>query len=91
MKLQLRIVLIGACVMIFSFIPELIPAFFGDWLCEGSGEYVSGSFHYAKCDHVDYYHYPTWHWGYRHFVWLLLGLILVITNIVQTINYYDKN
>lgn len=93
MKIQIRIFIIGFCIIILSFIPELIPSFFGDWLCEGSGEFIKTEFggHYEKCNHASIgFHHPKWHWGYRHYIWMILGLTLAIINIVQVIIDSEK-
>ena len=86
-KLQLRIVLMFTIIIFFSFIPELNREFFGDWLCNGGSHYYdnAGHLHAAGCQHVNNDHGPTWHWGFRHWMWLLMGLTLSIYNIVLLI------
>jgi hypothetical protein len=63
-----------------SFLPEGNREFFGDWQCNG-GDY------YKKADFV---HGPTWHWGFRHWMWMLMGAALFIYNAVIMIIKLDK-
>lgn len=91
MKTQLRIVLIFAVIFFASFIPQNYPTFFGDWLCEGSGDIVKGTWYYQKCNHPNHgYHLPQWHWGFRHYVWMLLGLTMTIFNVIKIVEPNKK-
>ena len=83
-KNKLRILLMFTIIMAASFIPDHYHSFFGDWLCQGSGELIADTNHYQRCNYADcYYHNPTWHWGFRHYVWMILGLTFLIINIVE--------
>ncbi len=93
-KISSRIVLIFVCAMVFSVIPEYFPVF-GDWVCEGSGEkiYTNGSIYgnYEGCTFgEDYFHKPETHWGYRHWLFCMMGLSLFITQVVFLIGFIDK-
>jgi hypothetical protein len=91
MKTQLRIVLIFVVIFFASFIPDNYHEFFGDWLCQGSGNSVSGTFHYDKCNYPQpYYHLPEWHWGFRHYIWLLFGFTMTIFNVIKIVNDEEK-
>lgn len=87
MKTQLKLLVLFITILICTFLPDIIPSFFGDWLCEGSGEiFVKEQYggHWTKCDYANYgYHKPTWHWGYRHWLFLIFGIIMTIVNIVR--------
>jgi hypothetical protein len=81
---MLRIVFIFAIVMFLSFIPDSFHEFFGDWHCNGTEviRAANGDFmHYAGC-RENYEHGPTWHWGFRHWIWMLMGLSLFIYNAI---------
>jgi len=88
-----RIAAMFVIVIFTSFIPELSPDFFGDWLCQGRIKDAQGVF--SGCDHTmgsgDYStHNSTWHWGYRHYIWAFMGIVLFIYNAFLIINIIDK-
>jgi len=64
-----------------TFIPELIPDFFGDYQCS-----IIGVQH-AFCDKQYVTHY---HWGYRHWLYFFMCLSLFVIQIVSIINYINK-
>ncbi len=66
-----------------SFIPEFFPAFFGDWLCTGSG--ASNGNYYANCDNGPF-HLATTHWGYRHYLFFAMGVCLAIVQLAVILN-----
>lgn len=92
-KNKLKLLFMFATIMAASFIPENYHTLFGDWLCQGSGEYIVigewGGGHYAKCNQgmsnafSNSFHTPTWHWGFRHYIWVALGLTFLIINIYE--------
>lgn len=93
MKNKLRLVAIFAIVMLFSFIPETFPNFFGDWVCEGSKIIrVNDTSTLEGCRHMGLLsHNPTTHWGFRHWMWTLCGASLFIWNVIELFdNKYDK-
>jgi hypothetical protein len=86
MKLQFRVLIMFAVIFAASYIPDAYPSYFGDWLCSGSGELVEGEYHYERCNYAgNNYHNPSWHWGFRHWAWLFLGITMLVINIVQLI------
>lgn len=99
LKVSIRIVLLFTLTMALSFIPEYCHTLFGDWLCKGSGVVIGHEYLtpvYSLCNYsvgIYEYHDPTWHWGYRHWLWQLMGLSLAlvqIVNIIIIINTEDK-
>lgn len=94
-ELSLRIILIFVTAILASFIPDNFPSFFGDWHCvTGSGLYIyKGSTniegHFQYCSLYGS-HLPTWHFGYRHYLWCIMGIVLFIIQIVYLINKNDK-
>lgn len=77
-----------------TFVPESNHELFGDWKCKGSE---------AKWDKDDYWsikgcgynggmsHDPSWHWGTRHWIWLLAGVTFSIWTIAEVIIDAQKN
>ena len=87
LKVSFRIIAIFGIAFIMSFIPDLTPNTFGDWLCEGYGSYNDNVKHCM----VRGYHDAQYHWGYRHWVWFAMGLSLFIVQVVDIINLIDKD
>jgi hypothetical protein len=88
MSNKLKVILIFAIVILVSFIPEAFPDFFGDWKCQG-GSYVmkDGHYHSVGCLYGgNYQHNPTTHWGFRHWMWALCGVVLSIWNIIEMLD-----
>ena len=86
--ISIRIVLLFVTAMLFSFIPELIPKFFGDTICiDGTDTWNRMcSQGYKEVRHVK----GTIHWGYRHWLFLAMGIALFIVQVIDIINYADK-
>lgn len=77
-KLSLRIFLLFVIIILGSFIPETFHEFFGDWHCQGRENRVGCLYELAT-------HEPTWHYGFRHWVWCAMGAILFFINIFYLI------
>ena len=94
LKLMIDIVLIGLILMLVSFIPEHARDFFGDWKCQGSGTLIEGKYmiHYTGCNYSSAgFHDAAWHWGFRHWVWMVMGAALTITRVIGLVKKYDAN
>ena len=90
LKLVIDILLISVFIMIFSFVPENAREFFGDWQCQGSGEAIKDTYHYTGCNYGGGgYHDPEWHWGFRHYVWMLTGFAITIVRVIGLISKYE--
>lgn len=80
-QIQLNILIMGVCLIFLSFIPELFPSFFGDWHCQGTTKELTG------CDYSFYdnlrMHNPTTHFGYRHWIFIIMGISLIVVNSVR--------
>jgi hypothetical protein len=72
--------------MIFSFIPDQFPAFFGDEFCTGN---YDNTFKWCKYG-WHYTHGQTFHWGYRYFIWFSMGFYLFIVQCVKISNIVDE-
>jgi hypothetical protein len=86
-KISIRIIVIFTTAIIFSLISDQIHVWLGDWYCQGSGKLIiEGIYsHHTNCDNGNY-HEATWHWGYRHYLYFLMGFSLAIVQIVDIIN-----
>lgn len=91
-KISLRIIAIFIIAIIMSFIPDLYPKEFGDWICNGSiNNYTRNNIN--ECMYQSSAHNPQWHWGYRHLLWFIMGFLLFflqIRDIVITIRNDKK-
>ena len=86
-KIMGRIVLLFSIVILMSFIPESNREFFGDWQCNGGDYYKKEGCLYG----ADFVHGPTWHWGFRHWIWMFMGIALFIYNTVLIGITLNKN
>lgn len=90
-KISLRVIALFLVAILVSKIPDLYPNFFGDWKCEGrwfnEKRGLWGT--YEGCDMFQL-HNPTFHWGYQHYLFFLMGLSLTIIQIVDIVNIDKK-
>lgn len=93
-KISLRIIALFLVAILVSKIPELYPNFFGDWHCEGSeliwDDESHKHYHSEGCDMFQN-HNPSWHWGYQHYLFFLMGLSLTIVQIVDIVKIAQKD
>jgi hypothetical protein len=86
MKLKTKIVALFAFIFIASYVPENYPKAFGDWKCKGSGKEISEKdypkYIFENCNYFGFHH-AKWHWGFRHYVWIGLGLTLTAISFYQ--------
>jgi hypothetical protein len=85
-KIMGRIVLLFSIIMFMSFIPDSFPEFFGDWYCDGGNYYKQEGCLYGPAA----IHGPTVHWGFRHYIWVFMGITLFIYNAVIMVIKLDK-
>lgn len=97
--ISLRIILLFTTAMFVSFIPDYLHKFFGDWECIGSipwkyqpdDEHNYSHIIYKGCMYGGDHHLKTIHWGYRHWLFFAMGVILFIIQSIDIINYSDKD
>jgi hypothetical protein len=90
--ISLKVMLLFTIAIFSTFIGDYLHDFFGDWKCEGSGERLEGFFNrYDKCNYGDCgFHEPKWHWGYRHWLYLAMCIVLFFIQVIDIINYAEK-
>lgn len=90
-KLTIQIVMLFGIIILASFIPDNFHEFFGDWHCEGGyTDYVNGNYVNHGCQYTND-HEATWHYGFRHWIWAAMGVVLFIVNIVHILEEANKN
>lgn len=89
-QLSVRVVLLFTVAIFSTFIPDYFHSFFGDELCKGQYfDYASN--HSIGCLKGDWgLHDPTWHWGYRHWLYFFMCIILFIINVGSIIDVLQK-
>lgn len=96
MKTQLKLGLIFLTIFAISFLPQKFPYIF-DWKCNGSGERVYGEQkeyysddYFTGCNYTSDFHHSTWHWGFRHYILLAMGLTFTAINVFKIIDDAQK-
>jgi hypothetical protein len=84
---SINIIVLFFISILASFIPEYFSGFFGDYHCNGAAYEIAPNGLYIRhgCD-VSGLHNPTKHWGYRHYLWSLMGIVLFVAQVVRIIN-----
>lgn len=82
LKISIQIAAIFIVAIFLTFIPEMFREFFGDWYC--TGYHLDKSVNsIIKCDYSGSFHdVPTYHWGWRHWLWCFMSITLFITQII---------
>lgn len=87
--ISIRVIILFTIAIFSTFVPELYRPFFGDWFCEGAIR--DDTWHLIGCQYTDWgTHDSTWHWGYRHWLYLMMCLSLFIIQVVQIIKIVEK-
>ncbi len=83
-KVSISIIGLFTIAILLSFIPDNFHSFFNDVYCPGN---ISPNI----CnDGTNYPHGATWHWGYRHWLWFMMGMALAITQIVGIVGIIEN-
>jgi len=75
LKGKLKLALVFMIIMCASFIPQWFPDFFGDWVCKGGKNCNMGT-----CAGMDL---PKKHYGFRHWVFILMGVTFTIISLCE--------
>lgn len=87
--LSLQVIIIFMTVILVSFIPDSLHDFFGDWVCKG-GYYDKELQYFVGCNHGNGSHDPELHWGYRHWIWCLMGFVLFVLQCIRVGLFINK-
>jgi len=95
LKISMRIIVLFITAILLSFIPDLNPDLFGDWQCKGTADLVTNStYGWTRTIGCQYAsrgdHDPTWHWGYRHWLYFFMGLCLAVIQIAAGVESVIK-
>jgi hypothetical protein len=77
----IRVILLFSVAILSTFIGDNFHEFLGDWKCEGSGLPIKVGYgiYYSKCNYAQCgSHNPMWHWGYRHYLYLIMSIVVFI-------------
>jgi hypothetical protein len=94
-NISIRIIIIFISAMLYSFVPDFLHEFFDDTYCKnGSGLWVFStnnvSGHYQFCNYSTSHEADTWHWGYRHWLFMCMGICLSVVQVLSLIFYIEK-
>ena len=75
--ISLKVILLFTIAIFSTFLGDYLHSFFDDSYCTTIG-----------CRYMDTRHsLPQWHWGYRHWLYLIMCLTLFTIQIVDIISY----
>lgn len=77
-KLSLKIIALFATAMLISYSPQFLRGFFNDSLYP-----TTYGFHNDIID-------ADWNWGFRHYLYLIMNILLFIVQITRIIKWVDK-
>ena len=92
LKISLRVILLFIVAMLTSLLSEYLRSFFGDWKCIGSGNPTNNICNpiYQYCNYGEYgFHKSTWHWGYRHWLYLIMCIVLFIIQVIDLFSFMN--
>lgn len=81
-NVSVNIIVIFFSLMVVSFIPDYAHELFGDWLCTGY-EYGDKA---MSCNYGAGLHEAQWHWGWRHWLWAIMGFFLFIVQVARVVD-----
>jgi len=88
--ISLKVILLFTVAIFSTFIGEYLHEFLGYWKCEGSGQRIVDTYDYQNCNYADVgNHKPMWHWGYRHWLYLIMCITLFIIQVADIISFAD--
>jgi len=92
-KISLKVILLFTIAIFSTFVGDYLHSFLGDWKCLGSGILNDSIYNpiYKYCNYAECgFHDPTWHWGYRHWLYLVMCITLFIIQIIDIISFADS-
>jgi hypothetical protein len=79
LKGKLKLALVFIIIMCASFIPQWFPDLFGDWTCKGG----------LSCNELNCGFEgrpPRHHYGFRHWVFIIMGVTFTIISLVEVVD-----
>ena len=90
-RISLKVIMLFTIAILSTFLGDYLHNFFGDWKCKGSGQRVIDTYYYTNCNYAETgFHDATWHWGYRHWLYLCMCITLFVLQVIDIINYSNK-
>ncbi len=86
-KISLRVIAMFVTCIFASLIPDNFHSFFGDVLCNGN---LSRNLCNNGWTINSNSHGLTWHWGFRHWLFLFMGISLCVVQIIDIIYILSK-
>lgn len=89
-RVSIRIILLFVTAILLSLLPDYFREFFGDTLCNG----ISADLNTHKEEY--FFHYGgthrdlLYHWGYRHWLFLLMGISLAAVQVANIVSIIGK-
>lgn len=78
--ISLKVILLFTIAIFSTFVGDYLHNFFDDSYCT-----------LTDCMYMDIRHkLPKWHWGYRHWLYLSMCIILFIIQVVDILDYIDN-
>ena len=93
-KISLKVILLFTIAIFSTFVGDYLHSFLGDWKCLGSGTPNDSIYYtiYKYCNYAECgFHDPTWHWGYRHWLYLAMCITLFIIQILDIVSFASSN
>lgn len=84
-KITTQIAALFIIAIAFSFIGDNLHEFLGDWKCGGYYEgydKLGVKIINSSCLYDMHDHNSTWHWGWRHWLLMMMGVSLFITQAI---------
>jgi hypothetical protein len=98
-KISLKVIALFSVAILSTFIGDNFHDFLGDWKCNGRFElikwYPTDSNEIVKektnnCLYNTSFHEPEYHWGYRHYLYLIMCISLFAIQAADIICYIEK-
>ncbi len=81
-KVSLNIIAVFFVMMVMSIVPEVLPNGWFSYYCPADTVHEADGW-----KHVGY---ATYHWTWRHYVWVFMGFALFIVQVVRIIEIIEN-
>jgi len=90
-KISIRVIAVFLVAITMSAITDNLHEYLGDWFCAGRATDNAGLCVYYDGGTHNSAHDPTWHWGYRHWLVLFMGVSLAVIQIVNIVFIIEES